>query len=105
MATSHKKSGPSQSDRKEKDRILIASGVNLDILGIREPQIYGRKTLVDMQKLVSSHWPRIAEQHQLSHLNLEFFQSNDEAVFLGHISKGWRGIVLNPGAWTHTSVA
>ena len=85
--------------------ILIASGVNLDLLGTREPEFYGKETLGDMEALVRAHWPRIVRENSLENFGIDFFQSNDEAAFLGQVAKGWSGIVLNPGSWTHTSLA
>ena len=78
-------------------RILIASGVNLDLLGMREPHLYGSQTLADMEALLQSEFGEIAE--------LNFFQTNAEAEYLAALSQGWDGAVINPGAWTHTSLA
>lgn len=86
--------------------ILIASGVNLDLLGRRDPKIYGSQTLVDMETLVCGQWARLKQQYALSASeDLVFFQTNDEAEFLGKLDSSWTGMVLNPGAWTHTSLA
>ena len=86
-------------------QILIASGVNLDLLGRREPDVYGHETLEDMQKLLSAEWPALAKKFGFAKDKLVFFQTNSEAELLGKISEPWRGVVLNSGAWTHTSVA
>jgi len=86
-------------------KILIASGVNLDLLGTREPEIYGSETLTDMETLVKANVPYLKKAFSLANLELRFFQTNDEASLLSEISKRCAGIVLNPGAWTHTSLA
>lgn len=86
-------------------QILIASGVNLDLLGKREPQIYGSDTLRDMEALLSTEWPALAKASGFTKDKLVFFQTNSEVALLEKISAPWRGVVLNPGAWTHTSLA
>lgn len=78
-------------------RILVANGVNLDLLGQREPGVYGKGTLADLEAHVRALAPE--------GVALTFFQTNDEALFLAKISDGWDGAVINPGAWTHTSLA
>lgn len=80
--------------------ILIANGVNLDLLGRREPTIYGKQDLEALEILLRQY-----EKDQSGRVSLSFFQSNEEAAFLAKLSEGWDGIVLNPGAWTHTSLA
>lgn len=86
-------------------QILIASGVNLDLLGQREPDVYGHATLADMEKLLASEWPALAKKYGFTKDKLHFFQSNSESELLEKISAPWRGVVLNAGAWTHTSLA
>ncbi len=83
--------------KKKKAKILVASGVNLDLLGQREVAIYGRVTLKDIEEILTLKFADLAE--------LTFFQTNVEAEFLLKLDQGWDGAVLNPGAWTHTSVA
>ncbi|MCX6124609.1 MAG: type II 3-dehydroquinate dehydratase [Proteobacteria bacterium] len=85
--------------------ILIASGVNLDLLGRREPAIYGHKTLKDMQVLLTKNWAGLAKQYGFLRGKIVFYQTNSESELLAKISEPWHGIVLNPGAWTHTSLA
>ena len=75
--------------------ILIANGVNLDLLGTREPEIYGHDNLDVLKKNLNKS----------AGFTLEFFQSNSEEKFLEKITGPWAGVVLNPGAWTHTSLA
>ena len=88
--------------RQPNKKILIASGVNLDLLGRRQPDIYGNHTLMDMQKLVKSQWKK---EFLKAPFELVFFQTNDELKFLKEISKNYVGAVINAGAWTHTSLA
>jgi 3-dehydroquinate dehydratase-2 len=82
-------------------RILIINGPNLNLLGKREPEIYGTKTLADLEKELA---------HAFPDSELHFFQSNHEGDLIDKIQEqvgapSVRGIVLNPGAYTHTSVA
>jgi 3-dehydroquinate dehydratase II len=83
-------------------KILVLHGPNLNLLGSREPQHYGRDTLDDInQRLV-----RLAQQASAS---LDTFQSNSEADLIGRIHQagedGVDFILINPAAYTHTSVA
>ena len=81
--------------------ILILNGPNLNMLGLREPEIYGRQTLDDIRALCESH----AEARGLA---VDFRQSNHEGELIDWIQqapKEHAGIVLNPGGYTHTSVA
>ena len=91
-------------------KILIASGVNLDLLGRREPSIYGESSLRDMEKLVKVNFASFQRQdskqaHRGHKYKLCFFQSNDEAKFLKELDQDFAGAVINAGAWTHTSLA
>jgi len=87
------------------NKILIASGVNLDLLGQREPQIYGTATLAEMERLLKDFFKTYKKKHKLDNLRLVFFQTNNEEKFLNEISRGYLGAVVNAGAWTHTSLA
>lgn len=82
-------------------RILIINGPNLNLLGTREPDIYGKETLND----VIQQLQLIATQH---HVHLEHFQSNHEGEIIDRIHQA-RGnidrIIINAGAYTHTSIA
>ena len=81
--------------------ILILNGPNLNMLGLREPEIYGRQTLDDIRALCESH----AESQELA---VDFRQSNHEGELIDWIQqapKEHAGIILNPGGYTHTSVA
>jgi 3-dehydroquinate dehydratase-2 len=81
--------------------IAILNGPNLDRLGKREPEIYGRTTLADLESQLRTEFGAAAK--------LEFFQSNHEGALLDKIAAladaKIAGIVINPGALTHTSVA
>ena len=81
--------------------ILILNGPNLNMLGLREPEIYGRETLDDIRARCESH----AEGCGLA---VDFRQSNHEGELIDWIQqapKTHAGIILNPGGYTHTSVA
>jgi 3-dehydroquinate dehydratase-2 len=85
-------------------RYLIINGPNLNLLGKREPEIYGKLSFEE-------YFARIKEQFKTSHnADLEYFQSNIEGELIDAIQKaGWdptiMGIVLNAGGYSHTSVA
>ena len=83
-------------------KILVINGPNLNMLGIREPQIYGRQSYAELLGIVSEHAARIGAE-------IEFFQSNHEGAIVDRIQEayfsGIDGIVINPAAYTHTSVA
>ncbi|KAL7795760.1 Dehydroquinase [Trichoderma ceciliae] len=82
-------------------RILLINGPNLNLLGTREPQIYGSSTLNDVINQAK------AQAEQLS-IQMETFQSNHEGAIVDRIqaARGKNdGIIINPGAFTHTSVA
>ena len=86
-------------------KILVANGVNLDLLGKREKSIYGHFNLKDLEKYLKDEGSSIAQEAGVS-LDFDFFQTNDETALLEKLSGGkWDGVILNPGAWTHTSVA
>ena len=86
-------------------KVLIANGVNLDLLGQREPEFYGARGLGDLEAYLRKHAPPMAKQIGLDGVDLQFFQSNNEAEFLSKISLPCDGILINPAAWTHTSLA
>ena len=83
-------------------RILILHGPNLNLLGQREPEIYGRLTLQDINAALEE----LATSLEVS---LECFQSNHEGLLIDRIhaafAAGDRGIIINPGGLTHTSIA
>lgn len=82
-------------------RLAILNGPNLDRLGKREPEIYGRATLADLERDLRAEFSSAAE--------LEFFQSNHEGALIDKIAAlaeaKFDGLVLNGAAFTHTSVA
>ena len=82
--------------------ILVLNGANLNLLGIREPSLYGHKTLADIQKTLET-------QAESLNYTLNFVQSNAESVLIEHIHQAYRDgvdfIIINPAAFTHTSVA
>jgi 3-dehydroquinate dehydratase-2 len=82
--------------------ISVLNGPNLNLLGIREPGLYGNKTLADIQKALESQ--ALTLNHQLS-----FYQSNAEYQLIESIHQAYRDgvdfIIINPAAFTHTSVA
>ena len=82
-------------------KLLIINGPNLNLLGLREPGIYGKNTLADLEKL-------IAETCRKKQIQVECFQSNHEGAIVEKIQAAYGqfdGIVINPAAYTHTSVA
>ncbi len=83
-------------------RVLVLHGPNLNLLGQREPEIYGYDTLADINKRL--HQAAVADGH-----TLDCFQSNAEHELVDHIQaarkEGVDFILLNPGAFTHTSIA
>ena len=85
--------------------ILIANGVNLDLLGTREPSIYGNKTLADLESLLIKESKQLSRYFSIPNIELDFFQSNNESEYLEKISEPYDAAILNPGAWTHTSLA
>lgn len=80
--------------------ILVINGPNLNRLGLREPDIYGRETLDELTARVQSHI-------HARGLRAEFFQSNHEGSLIDrlHAYGSAKGIILNPGGLAHTSVA
>lgn len=83
-------------------KFLILNGPNLNLLGIREPEIYGKRSYDDLTRLVAAHAEELG-------VEVTFFQSNHEGDLVDAIQKayfdGLDGIVCNPAAYTHTSLA
>lgn len=81
--------------------ILLINGPNLNLLGTREPEIYGSQTLGDVEALCAAH----AKSHGFE---LASFQSNTEGTIIDEIHQArdkHQFIIINPGAYTHTSIA
>jgi 3-dehydroquinate dehydratase II len=84
-----------------KKKVLILHGPNLNLLGQREVNIYGRDTLEDINKKISLESAKLG-------LDCEFYQSNHEGNLIDKIQKAtdeYDGIIINPGAFTHYSYA
>ena len=81
-------------------KVLIINGPNLNLLGKRETEIYGKKTLKQIEL-------ECLEYFKDEKIELEFFQSNSESEIIDkiHISQNFDGIIINAGAFTHTSIA
>jgi 3-dehydroquinate dehydratase-2 len=83
------------------DTVFILNGPNLNLLGTREPDVYGARTLKDIEADCRAAATRLG-------LAVEFRQSNHEGALVDWIQEAGRtakGLVINPGAYTHTSVA
>lgn len=82
-------------------KILVINGPNLNMLGVREPDIYGKNTYTDLCDLI--------KKHSISKgIETEIYQSNHEGDIVDKIQSAYNkfdGIVINPAAYTHTSVA
>ena len=82
-------------------KILVINGPNLNMLGIREPEHYGKETYIDLINKIKTHCENKCE--------VEFKQSNHEGALVDFIQDAYfnhfDGIVINPGAYTHTSIA
>lgn len=83
-------------------KILVINGPNINMLGIREPEIYGKQTYRDLCNLIEDY----AKQ---KNIDVEIFQSNHEGDIIDKIQQAYfdkvDGIVINPAGYTHTSVA
>jgi len=83
------------------NKILIISGPNLNLLGTREPEIYGSTTLADIENMCGEYAAKNAQK-------IDFRQSNHEGVLVDWIQEGmsdFDGLVINAAAYTHTSVS
>lgn len=82
-------------------KILVINGPNINMLGIREPEIYGKETYGDLCSMINTHCKE-------NKTDVDLFQSNHEGDIVDEIQEAYGeydGIVINPAAYTHTSVA
>ena len=83
-------------------RILVINGPNMNMLGIRQPEIYGSATYEDLKAMIREEANRLG-------VEVSFFQSNHEGALVDAIQQAYfnkvDGIIINPAAYTHTSVA
>ncbi len=82
-------------------KILVINGPNINMLGIREPEHYGKETYYDLVDKIQKHCNK-------KKIDVKIFQSNHEGDLVDEIQKSYKnadGIVINPGAYTHTSIA
>ena len=83
-------------------KILVLNGPNMNMLGIRQPEIYGRATYQDLVDMIQAEADRMG-------VEVSFFQSNHEGALVDAIHQAYfdkvDGIIINPAAYTHTSVA
>ena len=82
-------------------RILVINGPNINMLGIREPEIYGKKSYSDLLEYIQ----KVASELLVE---ITFFQSNSEGAIVDAIQAAYKkydGIIINPAAYTHTSLA
>ena len=83
-------------------KILVLNGPSINMLGIREPEIYGRESYDDLVTMISEHAEKLGAE-------LSFYQSNHEGSLVDAIQNAYfdkiEGIIFNPAAYTHTSVA
>ncbi len=86
----------------EKKSILVINGPNMNMLGIRQPEIYGNTDYVDLEDMITAEAERLG-------VTVSFFQSNHEGDLVDAIQQAYfdkvDGILINPGAYTHTSIA
>lgn len=82
-------------------KVIVIQGPNLNMLGIREPRIYGTAKLETIHQNIQKHAEQIG-------LEVDFFQSNFEGEIVDKIQESlgqYQGIIINPAAYSHTSVA
>ena len=83
-------------------KILVINGPNMNMLGIRQPEIYGHATYEDLKSMIAGEAERLGAE-------VSFFQSNHEGALVDAIQQAYfdrvDGMIINPAAYTHTSVA
>lgn len=90
-----------QPAEEDEMKILVINGPNINMLGVREPEIYGKETYHDLCRRVEEHARRRG-------MEVTMIQSNHEGDLVDAVQSAWNsadGIVINPGAYTHTSIA
>ena len=81
--------------------LLVINGPNLNMLGIREPDIYGKETYKDLTQMIENYCKE-------KNIEVKCYQSNHEGALIDEIQAAYNvrdGIIINPGGYTHTSVA
>ena len=83
-------------------KIIIINGPNLNLLGTREPEIYGNESLEDLKSIVNSHIEK-----KFPDMSVDFYQSNTEGEIVNKIqeSVGLNGIIINAGGLSHSSIS
>lgn len=82
-------------------KLLVINGPNLNLLGVREPEIYGKRTYKDLVRYIRDHCSK-------NNIRVAVYQSNHEGRIVDIIQRAmgrYDGIVINPAAYTHTSIA
>ncbi len=94
--------GKDAEEAGRRARVLVLHGPNLNLLGRREPEVYGRTTLADIHAAMDA-------QSRARGVQIESFQSNSEGELIDRVqaaaAEGIEFIIINPGGYTHTSVA
>ena len=83
-------------------KIIIINGPNLNLLGTREPEIYGNESLEDLKSIVNSHIEK-----KFPHMSVDFYQSNTEGEIVNKIQESvdLNGIIINAGGLSHSSIS
>src|SRR5512147_87665 len=101
-SSSKTKADSNAENSTRRARILVLHGPNLNLLGRREPEIYGRTTLADIHATMES-------RARADGVQIESYQSNSEGELIDRVqaasAEGIEFIIINPGGYTHTSVA
>ena len=96
-------------DKVVKMKILVLNGPNLNLLGRREPEVYGTMTLDELNRKVAGYAEELNEARpDKEPLELQFYQNNHEGILIDTIqnsTRGYHGIIYNPAAHTHYSLA
>ncbi len=85
-------------------KILVVNGPNLKFIGKRDTQVYGFDSIYDLHDILNANYKDL-----ISRVSMEIFQANGEGAIIDRLEKAWQskvyGMVINPGAYTHTSLA